>query len=35
MNNQKRNIPLRSIARIDVKGPNLNKGVNFEGLRVL
>ena len=31
----KNNVPLRLIARIDVKGPNLVKGINFEGLRVL
>ena len=27
--------PLRLIARLDIKGPNLVKGINFEGLRVL
>lgn len=29
------NTPMRLIARLDVKGPNLVKGINFEGLRVL
>lgn len=27
--------PLRIIGRFDIKGPNLIKGINFEGLRVL
>lgn len=27
--------PLRIIGRLDIKGPNLIKGINFEGLRVL
>ena len=25
----------RTIARLDIKGPNLIKGISFEGLRVL
>lgn len=27
--------PIRLIARLDIKGPNLIIGVNFEGLRVI
>ena len=27
--------PIRLIPRLDIKGPNLVKGVNLEGLRVL
>ena len=28
-------LKLRIISRLDIKGPNLVKGINFEGLRVL
>ena len=28
-------LALRIIPRLDIKGPNLVKGINFEGLRVL
>lgn len=28
-------VPIRIIPRLDIKGPNLVKGINFEGLRVL
>src|SRR3954462_7708018 len=28
-------VPLRIIARLDVKGPNLVKGIHLEGLRVI
>ena len=29
------NKPIRIIPRLDIKGPNLVKGINLEGLRVL
>ena len=31
----KNNLPVRIIARLDIKGPNLVKGIHLEGLRVL
>ena len=27
--------PLRLVARLDIKGPNLIKGVNLEGLKII
>lgn len=29
------NIPVRMVARMDIKGPNLIKGIKFDGLRIL